>query len=47
MRGAGAVEIASGRDLAATPASGTPTERDIAALASRLDPAIAITHLGA
>ncbi|MGW7438750.1 hypothetical protein [Streptomyces sp. NPDC054849] len=42
---AGAVEIASGRDLAATSASGTPTDRDIDALASRLNSAIA--HLGA
>ncbi|MET9375353.1 hypothetical protein ACFYV5_05135 [Streptomyces sp. NPDC003035] len=41
----GAVEIASGRDLAATLPSGPPTEQDIDALASRLD--TAITHLGA
>jgi hypothetical protein len=41
----GAVEIASGRDLAATLPSGPRTEQDIDALASRLDSAI--THLGA
>ncbi|MEU9144148.1 hypothetical protein [Streptomyces sp. NPDC048349] len=42
---AGAVEIASGRDLAAGLPTGTPTEQDIDALASRLDSAI--TNLGA
>ncbi|MEW2135651.1 hypothetical protein AB0892_03420 [Streptomyces sp. NPDC005409] len=41
----GAVEIVSGRDLAATLPSDTPSEQDLDALASRLD--TAITHLGA
>ncbi|MET9323555.1 hypothetical protein ABZX75_25690 [Streptomyces sp. NPDC003038] len=42
---AGAVEVASGRDLAAALAPGPPTEQDLDALASRLDTAIA--ELGA
>ncbi|WP_309056323.1 hypothetical protein [Streptomyces sp.] len=41
----GAMEITSGRELAATLPSGTPTEQDIDAVASRLGSAI--THLGA
>ncbi|MGW0364560.1 hypothetical protein [Streptomyces sp. NPDC002990] len=42
---AGAVEVASGRDLAATLPPGPPAEQDLDALASRLDTAIA--ELGA